>query len=701
MPPTRYQLELVLPDSGAEFSGVLRCEVEVSAPELALHAQELRIDKVEVDGKPAGFELDPTQEELRIHVGGLGRHQLQIAYRGAILDPGLTGLYRSTFPGGSILTTMMYPTGARRVLPCVDQPAAKAVFDVTVDAPAGPLVIFNTPAESIEQVGDRQRVRFAPTPLMSTYLLYLAVGHFAEVTARAGPTELRLALPPGREAAAAFALEHASKALPALNEFYGIPYGLPKLHLVSVPAFWAGAMENWGAVAFRETQLLVDATTSTLGRRLVRETVTHEFAHQWFGNLVTMKWWNDFWLNESFATWMEGTIDTQLYPELAPWSDFQLRFCRWGLEGDAFGITHPIRVAVDKPSELGQIADEVTYGKGATVLRMIAAYVGEERFRAGVSLYLRRHAYGNTVADDLWTALEETAQRPVRRIMTSWIDRPGFPLVSARAADGRLRLSQRRFRYFDGEADEPWPIPLTVRIGKQERAILLDGRETELECPDGATVLLNPGRTGFYRCQYDAALTSRIDAQYAGLTDADRWGLLSDRGALWLQGSASAAELAAELDRASGFPDFLTVEEAFLQLLAMEGIVARQPELRVAFARFFRRGLDSIGLDPAAGEGELVGRLRGRLVFGRVRTDMDFARRLSERLVQFETVSGDLRGPVALAYGMAADARALPALEARMHSAGSEQEAQQLGVALAAVRDPAAVDRVLQQLFQP
>lgn len=701
MPPARYHLELLLPESGDEFGGVVRFEVEASAPELTLHAQELRIDQVEVDGRPAGFELDPAQEELRIHTGGLGRHQVRIAYRGAILDPGLTGLYRSTFAGGSILTTMMYPTGARRVLPCVDHPAAKAVFEVTVDAPTGPLVIFNTPAEAIDRFGGRQRVRFAPTPVMSTYLLYLAVGNFAEVTAQAGPTELRLALPPGREPAAAFALEHARQVLPALNAFYGIPYGLPKLHLVSVPAFWAGAMENWGAVAFRETQLLVDATTSTLVRRLVRETVTHEFAHQWFGNLVTMQWWNDFWLNESFATWMEGTIDTQLYPSLAPWSDFQLRFCRGGLELDALGITHPIRVAVEKPSELGQIADEVTYGKGAAVLRMIAAYVGEERFRAGVNLYLRRHAYANTVADDLWSALEETAQRPVRRIMASWIDRPGFPLVSASVADGHLRLTQRRFRYFDGEADEPWPIPLTVRVGEQERAILLDGRETELDCPEGATVLLNPGRTGFYRCQYDATLSSRIDARYGQLSDADRWGLLSDRGALWLQGSARASELASELDRVSAFPEFLAVEEAYLQLLAMEGIVAREPALRDAFARCFERGLNSVGLDPAPNEGELVGRLRGRLVLGRLRTDPEFARRLSERFAQFDTVGGDLRGPVALAYGMSADLRAVPALEARMRSAASEQEAQQMGVALAAIRDASAVDRVLQQLFQP
>ncbi|MCI4335267.1 MAG: M1 family metallopeptidase [Thermoplasmata archaeon] len=696
-----YAIDLDLTSSGAQFSGVVELECTTEAATFTLNTQELTIQEVSVDGAPAGFVLDPSVEELRVDVGSVGSHLLRIVYEGTILEPGYVGLYRSAFGPGKIITSMMYPTGARRVFPCVDHPAAKAVFEVTVQAPSGALVIFNTPAAQLERTGDRQRVRFQPTPPMSTYLVYLAVGAFAELRGRSAGTEMLVALPPGRESAGSFALEHGSRVLAAFNDYYGMPYVLPKLHLVSVPAFWAGAMENWGAIAFRETALLVDGSTSARTRRGVRETISHEIAHQWFGNLVTMRWWNDFWLNEAFATLMQSTMDDRLYPDLDTWSEFQVRWSRGALDGDAYLGTHPIRVEVEKPSELGQIADDVTYGKGASVLRMIEGYVGAEPFRSGVQLYLERHQYGNTQASDLWAAIEERAGRPVERIMRSWIELPGFPIVSASVEDGSLRLNQRRFAYLSGASPGIWPLPLTVRIGSERHELLLEGTELRAPVPPDALVVLNPGRTGFFRAEYDRTLSERIDAGYDQLDELDRWGLLSDAAARMFEGSLAPAHFAAELERAGPSAGYLAASEVALTRESLGELATSQPDLARGFREFFRRSLERTGLEPQPGEGELLGRMRSRSLLGRARTDAEFARSLGARFAFYESESPDLRLPIAVSYGLSSDARSVPALEARMGQARSEDEASQIGLALSAIPDPAAAARVLERLLQP
>jgi tricorn protease interacting factor F2/3 len=697
----RYTLALDLPAEGTRFAGEVVIDLHDSGLEIVLNSQELALKSVEVDGQPSPFREDPAAEELRIGPVSPGSHQVRIRYTGPVLEQGLVGLYRSSFGNSSIITSMMYPTGARRVLPCVDHPASKAVFEVRVETGADLVAIFNTPAVSSEPKGERKTVHFAPTPRMSTYLLYLGVGPFAEVRGRSGATEVVVALPSGRESAGEFALAHAIRAVASFAEYYGLPYQLPKLHLVSVPAFWAGAMENWGAIAFRETQLLVDSTTSARGRRLARETISHEIAHQWFGNLVTMRWWNDFWLNESFATMMQATLDDALYPELEVWSDFQMRMSRWGLEGDAFTVTHPIRVEVTKPSELGQIADEVTYGKGATVLRMIEAYLGADKFRDGVNRYLRQHAYGNTEAADLWKALEEGAARPVTRIMQSWLDRPGYPLLSLSLEGTHLRLRQRRFRYLGGTEDGHWPVPVTLRIGKELHSVLLDGPELELPVPEGATVLLNPRRTGFFRSSYDTTLAARLDRAYDQLDEIDRWGLLSDIAARVFAGELEPPFLVDELARARRKPGYLLVDEAYQLFGSAERLLSSEPNLASAFREFFASAVEFAGMEELPGEGELAGRLRGRALLGRVRTDADFARTLARRFDEYASLSVDLRLPVALAYGQSSDERAVAALEGRMNAASSEAEATQMGIALASIPDPAALEHLLGLILSP
>ncbi|MCI4346839.1 MAG: M1 family metallopeptidase [Thermoplasmata archaeon] len=697
----RYALSLDFPREAATFSGEVEIEVHDTGLEIVLNCQALGFRSVEVDGKECPFHEDPALEEVRIGPVGPGRHAVRIRYTGTVLEQGLVGLYRSVYGSSSIVTSMMYPTGARRVLPCVDHPAHKAVFELRVTCAPESVVIFNTPPAASELHDGSRTTRFAPTPPMSTYLLYFGIGPFSEVKAHAGPTEVIVALPAGRERSAEFALEHAQRAVSSFGEYYGLAYQLPKLHLVSVPAFWAGAMENWGAIAFRETQLLVDATTSARSRRLTRETISHEIAHQWFGNLVTMRWWNDFWLNEAFATLMQATLDSTLYPELELWSDFQMRFSRWGLDGDAFTVTHPIRVEVQEPSELGQIADEVTYGKGATVLRMIESYLGPAEFRAGVNRYLRKHAYGNTDAADLWAALEDGGNRPITKIMQAWLDRPGYPIVSVAVQGKRLRLTQHRFLYLTRPEEGHWPVPITLQIGKERQSVLLDAPAMELSIPEGAPVLLNPDRTGFFRAAYDADLTSRLDSIYGNLPEIDRWGLLSDASARVFAGELAPDALVKELGRASERPGFLLVDEAYQLYASAARLVAGDAQLSGAFREFFERAVESVGLEELPGEGELVGRLRGRALLGRIRTDEEFARQLARRFEEYTNLPVDLRLPVALAYGSTSDERAVAPLEARMNAAGSEAEASQMGAALASIPDPAALAHTLDLVLSP
>ena len=349
---------------------------------------------------------------------------VELDYEGTVLTDKLVGFYRSRYGDGYLLTTQFAASEARRMLPCIDRPDRKAVFHVSVTVSQDLQVILNTPARSSTEADGTRITYFDPTPRMATYLLYLGIGHFDSVRSHAGAVGLATYTPPGRGASGVYALSVAEKLLPEYERYYGIPYPLPKLDLVAVPEFWAGAMENWGAIAFSEMALLADSSTSTLRRRGIAETTAHEMAHMWFGNLVTMNWWSDIWLNESFATFMSYRILDRAYPDFESWSDFLPRWCASAFREDSLQSTHPIFQSVENADEINQIFDEISYGKGASVLRMIERYLGEETFRKGINAYLERFQYANASHDDLWTALEEVSQSPVRRIMNEWISGP-------------------------------------------------------------------------------------------------------------------------------------------------------------------------------------------------------------------------------------------------------------------------------------
>ena len=461
--PSHYSITFAPELAAGTFRGHETIDVEVTRAirQVQLHGVELTVEKATVTAGgqtwPAKVSYDAKSEQVRLELAQelpVGKAQLALEWS-AKLSTQLRGLYAAESDGRRYAFTQFEATDARRAFPCFDEPAMKARFEVAAVIDAKHLAVSNGAVldEKLDADGKHKTVRFAETPPMSSYLVALAVGPLVEVkgATRPGKTPIRVYTTPGKEKLAGYALETAEALLEKLGGYFAIPYPYSKLDLVAVPDFAAGAMENTGAIFFREAALLADPKTASANqRRNVALILAHEMAHQWFGDLVTMKWWDDLWLNEAFATWMENKVVDQLRPDWKIWLDFE------GDKGYALGLdslvsTHPIRTPVKSPEEANENFDGITYSKGASVLRMLELYLGEQPFQRGVSAYLREHANGNATADDLWRALAASSGQPVAEVARSWFEQPGFPVVSAeRSCQGTpgtttISLTQQRF----------------------------------------------------------------------------------------------------------------------------------------------------------------------------------------------------------------------------------------------------------------
>ncbi len=588
--PSRYDLELRPDLVAGTFDGSVRITVTVddpagdesagnesagngSADRIVLHALDLDITGARsVDGE---IDLDVehvgSEEQIVLSAPGgfaAGEHVLALTFRGVLNDQ-LVGFYRSNFTSTdaasgaqvehTLAVTQFESTHARRAFPCFDEPALKAVFSISLVVPGDLLAVSNSAEVARDELGDGLvRVRFADTMVMSTYLVAFVVGPL-EVTATrmvegaAGPIPLRIVHPPGTAALTEFALDVAEHGLRYFEQYYGLPYPGDKVDLVAVPDFAFGAMENLGCITFREVLLLIDPTTSTPSElQRVADVIHHELAHMWFGDLVTMKWWNGIWLNEAFATFMEVMASDSFRPEWDVWTTFGLARAA-AFDTDALGSTRPIEYEVVTAADSEGMFDILTYEKGASVVRMLEQYLGAEQFRAGISSYLHRHAYGCTETTDLWDALEEVTGEPVRRIMDNWIFRGGHPAVEVTATDTGVELTQSRFRYTDptdgADEDAPWPIPVVLAAtGDGEHAepsvhrVLLEGPATVVLGHRPRLVQANVAGSGFYRTFTDPELRAAL----AGDTTAgalERFVLLDDTVAGHLAGRVSADEV--------------------------------------------------------------------------------------------------------------------------------------------------------------
>ena len=560
--PRRYELHLVPDLERATFTGSEVITVDIMEPteSIVANAAALTIGPSWVtcsDGRrlDASITLDPVAERVEFTLESPlapGQVTLHCEFSGS-LDHKLKGFYRSHHiePNGAhrvLGATQLEATDARRVFPCWDQPDCKATFAITLDVAADLTAVSNGPQlERTPIGGGLERVRFAPTMVMSTYLVAFLVGHLeASAPVDVGGVPLRVLHVPGKAHLTGFGLEVAEFALRYFVDYYGIAYPDAKVDLIAVPDFAMGAMENLGCITFREALLLIDATQATLREQMaVADVIAHELAHMWFGDLVTMRWWNGLWLNEAFATFMEIKATDAFRPEWRRWVAFGFERTA-AFEVDGLRATRPIEFPVHSPNDAAAMFDVLTYEKGGAILRMLEQYLGEERFRDGIRHYLTLHAHDNAETSDLWDAIEAVTGEPVRKVMDSWVWQGGHPVISATISPDRrqLILHQQRF-LFDGDDDgREWVVPIVVRqrVGQrlQVDRLLLAGSSTELGLIDPtATVVVNVGADGFYRTLYSPELLDRlVDAVFVELSPPERYQLIDDAWAAVVAGLA-------------------------------------------------------------------------------------------------------------------------------------------------------------------
>jgi puromycin-sensitive aminopeptidase len=556
--PRRYDLEIAPDLEASTYSGRVEIALDVTeaTDTIILHAHELAVtvERLENAGATLGSRLAVDVEHERLVVTteaplSPGPATIVLGFTGAI-SHGLLGFYRSTFVDDEgnervLAATQFEAPHARKAFPCFDEPEFKAVFGVTLVVADDLLALSNGPEVAREALpAHKVRVRFGDTIAMSTYLVAWVVGPL-EITdpVDAGGVAVRVAHAPGRAHLTQFPLDVGAFAIKFFADYYGIPYPGEKCDLVALPDFSFGAMENLGCVTFRETRLLVDPAGVTLDEMTgAALTIVHEIAHMWFGDLVTMRWWNGIWLNEAFATFMENLGTDTYQPAWKTWDDFALGRAA-ALDVDALGATRTVEYEVVTPEDADGMFDLLTYQKGGSVLRMLERWLGPDAFRAGVRHYLGRYQYANTETTDLWDALEDATGQPVRKIMDTWIFQAGFPEIRA---DSR-QLTQRRFSYSGSETGQ-WVVPVLARIhtGEQTeaRSLLLDGSQAPLDTPADALVVLNAGGEGFYRVAYPPAWRDRL-LDEGVLLPLERSALLDDLWASVLAGTVTAEEFLA------------------------------------------------------------------------------------------------------------------------------------------------------------
>jgi puromycin-sensitive aminopeptidase len=648
-----------------------------------------------------------------------GEAVVSLRFRGQLNDK-LRGFYRSTFTDDDgvervIATTQFEATDARRAFPCWDEPDFKARFAITLHLDDDLHAVSNAAIESDEVLDGQRRVRFAETMTMSTYLVAFIVGPL-EVTepVDVAGTPLRLLCPPGKLHLTAFGLDVAEFSLGYLADYFDLPYPGDSMDLVAIPDFAFGAMENLGCVTFRETLLLADPDHATQGElQNVVDVIAHELAHMWFGDLVTMKWWNGIWLNEAFATFMELKVTDAFRPEWERWVSFGLARST-AFDTDALQTTRPIEYPVVSPADAEGMFDVLTYEKGAAVVRMLEQYLGEEEFRAGIRKYMANHQYGNTETTDLWDAIEEASGEPVRRIMDSWIFQGGFPIVSVDVrGDGRvLHISQERFQYLRDDADDTrWSIPLQVRYALESGEVittraLLEDDEMELELSGPvAWVVANAEGHGFFRVRASAPLREALVAQaQVVLSDVERYGLVDDTWASVLAGTTSAAEFLALAD---GFQEERDVS-VWRRLLAGIDQIDRlvdgdaRTHLQARVRALVGPALERMGWEERPSDTDRDRELRGALVsaMAGLGADPDARARVSELFERYCADSSSVEANVAAAVVRATAAIAgdeqIDMIFERFRDGGTPQEEQRFLYALAEVRDPAQMARVLE-----
>jgi puromycin-sensitive aminopeptidase len=604
---------------------------------IELHARELQLSDARLTAGDQTLEgriaLDPERQMARIKFDRplpIGEGKLEISFAGK-LSPNMEGIYLAKDGPEQCIATQCEQTEARAIFPCFDEPTFKAQFAWQVTTSPDVVVLANSPQISVteSQDGQSKTWTFTPTKTMSSYLVALVIGDIASTPEEVvNGTPIRVWALRGKESMGQFAHDYTARLLPWFEDYFGVPYHFDKYDQAAVPGFSAGAMENSGLVIFRQNLLIMDPRTASWEQeKHIAKVVAHEFAHMWFGDLVTMRWWDDLWLNEAFAEWTANKVVNALSPDYHVWDDFQSGKSA-ALSSDALESTHPIYCPVETPAEAAELFDVITYQKGCSVMRMLEHFLGEESFRAGLRTYMKEFFEGNAAGADLWRHLQNASGsslrefRPVTQIMESWIAQPGYPVidVSLEGSGGgaSLRLSQHRFfskpRVTD-EQNQIWQVPLVVRYedgtGVHQVQHLLSERQATLPLNasgDVKWVYANAGEIGFYRQNPDDAILKGLLANLDKLTPLEQMGLLGDQWGLVRNATSSMTRFLDVLEAVSRLNNYSVLERVMGHLHTLETFVEATKDeealkkLRAWTTRSFNERLAALGFEPRGGE---------------------------------------------------------------------------------------------------
>jgi len=711
-------------DAGqARYNGSVEITLRVERPtaRFRLHARDMQIDGLTLraaagDVVSARHEkVEPDQLAVALEQPlAPGEYRLEIAFS-APFNTKAVALYRMEQAGAAYAFTQFEASDARGAFPCFDEPGFKNPWQLTVKVPEAHLVLSNTKIESEHVEGDWRSVRFAKTKPLPSYLIALAAGPFETVEIPGLGVPGRVVTPRGQAGLAHTAVELTPPLLRALERYFGQPYPFDKLDLIAVPEYWFGAMENPGAITFSDGLLLIDpASTSQAQRSELAKVIAHELAHMWFGDMVTMAWWDDLWLNESFADWMGDRATHEVFPAYRIDLAF-IRDAQGVMRGDARHGAAAIHRPVTSTDNLLQDVG-VQYAKGKAVLGTVEAWIGPDVFRAGVLRHLKAHAWGSATASDLWASLDAVSGGKVAKPLASFIEQPGLPLVTvAPEAAGRVRLTQSRFSS-DGSALAPqtWGIPVTLKYSAGgtagTRTVLLEGPSLVVDlgaAPDW--VYPNGGARGYYRWRVPAAQLARLSGDAAALlSDAERMELVGNLAALSGSGDLEGGRLLAALAALAGDSEPMVVASVLDQLDGLETALVPD-ELEDAFAGYVRRALrpalDRLGMLPREGESDTAALVRPRLLVwlgdhGRDPDVLSFAERQTEAyLKDSSAVPASIASACLRLSAMKAGPERFDALRGRFEKAQNPAERARYLASLGAFRDPALVDRALEYAF--
>ena len=730
--PTDYVIHIVTDPDKLTFTGEETIKLEARAPikELVFNSANLEIAKAAINDKnipKSAIKLDNDQELARVALpDGLpkGEHKLVLNFSGKINGNG-RGLYYADYQeqGTGIKKRMLgsqfEATDARQLFPCWDEPVFRARFQLTVVVPQNWTAISNMPIEKETTVAGGKEIRFGASPAMSSYLNVLVAGELDLIEMQSHGVQSRVVATKGKAAWGGYALESTDQILGYFNEYFGVPYPLPKLDQIAVPGGFGGAMENWGGITYYESKLLFDPEKSSQATKQdIYEVIAHEVAHQWFGDLVTMAWWDNLWLNEGFASWMGSKCSAKFNPQWEVWlrrNTPRNPTRRAGIskeqamEGDARSTTHPIQQPVKTEAEANSAFDDITYRKGEAFIRMLENFLGEDLFRDGIRRYVKKHKLSNTTTADLWAALSEASGKPVTEIAAAWTEQPGFPLVLVkREKNNSVSLRQERFAInFPNAPALTWKIPLTYKLrgDEQPSSRVMSGKVDILQnVPAGSALKVNVNGAGLYRVDYDEISWKLLLDALPQLSVADRVNLLSDT---WALVQANRAPFTKYIDLIKKLPSQTELAERE-QIIHVFGffnrLLAGQQErtlLQTLARGLLRPCFDQLGWDarpdePVANASlraslvELLGELGDKELVGNARE------RFQKYLTEPASLPPDLRGPVFAVVARAGDS----AVWNRLHELGvkttSIEEKEYFYDALANATDPKLVQATLQ-----